>query len=166
MPILDFFAFLLYVINAVIVPLIFAIAFLVFIWGIAQAFIINGGDPKKVDEGKKLAVYGIIGFFLMLSVWGLVRILTGTFGFEGVGRPALPSFGGPGGQGDIDWEGGQDGIDWEPGGGGGGQGLPLGAACPSREDSACESGECDWDAPNVDTNGQQIFVCTPQRTNN
>jgi hypothetical protein len=96
MPILDLFSFILDLINRIVVPLIFAAAFLVFVFGVAQAFIFNGGDPNKIKDGRKFALYGIIGFFLMLSVWGLVNILVGTFGFRGQNRPDLPSFGGDG----------------------------------------------------------------------
>ncbi len=97
MPILDFFAFLLNLINSVIVPFIFTIAFLVFIWGIVQGFILNSNSDDKRKEARKFAIYGIIGFFLMISVWGMVNVLVGTFGFQGQGRPPLPSFGAPSG---------------------------------------------------------------------
>jgi len=95
MPILDFFAFILRIINSVIVPLIFALAFLAFIWGIVQGFILNADNDEKRKEAKKFAIYGIVGFFLMLSVWGLVGMLTNTFGFAGDSRPPLPGFGAP-----------------------------------------------------------------------
>lgn len=95
MDIIDFFVFILELINRIVVPLIFAAAFLVFIVGIFRTFFSDSEDKRK--EGRKLAVYGVVGFFIMLSVWGLVNILVGTFGFGGQGRPPLPSFGSPGG---------------------------------------------------------------------
>jgi hypothetical protein len=97
MPLVRFFEFILFLINAVVVPLIFAVAFLMFVFGIAQGFIFNAGDPKKREDGRKFAVWGIIAFFIMVSVWGLVNILVGTFGFGGQSRPPLPGFGSPGG---------------------------------------------------------------------
>ena len=69
-------------INAIVVPLIFALAFLVFIWGIFQYFIAGGHDEEKKEAGKSLMLYGLIGFFVMVSVWGLVNILTGTFNLD------------------------------------------------------------------------------------
>ena len=66
-------------INSVLVPLIFAIAFVVFLWGVFQYFIAGGHDEEKRDTGKSLMLWGIIGFFVMVSVWGLVNILRGTF---------------------------------------------------------------------------------------
>jgi hypothetical protein len=66
------------IINGVIVPLVFTIAFLVFIWGIFTYFIAAGENDEKRETGKKLMLYGIVGFFLMVSVWGLVNILLNT----------------------------------------------------------------------------------------
>ncbi len=66
-------------INNVLVPLVFAIAFVVFIWGVFQYFIQGGADEEKREAGKSLMLWGIIGFFVMASVWGLVNILRGTF---------------------------------------------------------------------------------------
>lgn len=71
---------LLYLINSIFVPVIFALAFVVFIWGVFKYFILGAsGDDKK--EALNLILYGLVGFFLMLSVWGLVNVLTGTFRF-------------------------------------------------------------------------------------
>jgi hypothetical protein len=58
---------------------IFALAFLVFAWGLMKMWIFNGGDEKSVSEGKKLVVAGIIGLVVMFTVWGLVRLLQTTF---------------------------------------------------------------------------------------
>jgi len=69
-------------INNVAVPLLFALAFIVFIWGVFQYFIAGGHDEEKRETGKSLMLWGIIGFFVMVSVWGLVNILRGTFNFD------------------------------------------------------------------------------------
>lgn len=69
------------IINTVIVPVIFAFAFLVFIWGIVKYFFINnGGDEGKIKEGKQFAFWGIIGMVVLLSVWGFVNIVLSTLG--------------------------------------------------------------------------------------
>ncbi len=91
---LSFTAFLTYIINSVIVPLVFTIAFLVFIWGVFQYFILAGGNAEKKDEAQKLIIYGLIGFFVMISVWGLVNILVGTFDLNRA-IPNLPVAPGP-----------------------------------------------------------------------
>lgn len=66
-------------INGVFVPLIFALAFVVFLFGIFQYFILGGHDEEKKQQGRSLMLWGIIGFFVMVSVWGLVNLLVGTF---------------------------------------------------------------------------------------
>ncbi|MEK7510910.1 MAG: pilin [Patescibacteria group bacterium] len=75
-------------INTFLVPLIFALAFLVFIWGVFQYFIAGGHDEEKKEKGKSLMLYGLIGFFVMVSVWGLVNILTNTFNLQNSTGPA------------------------------------------------------------------------------
>lgn len=68
-------------INGTLVPLVFALAFLMFIWGVFKYFILGGGDEEKRAEGKQLMLWGIIAFVVMVSVWGIVNILsTGLFG--------------------------------------------------------------------------------------
>lgn len=68
------------VINTVIVPVIFALAFVVFIWGVVNYFFINGGDEAKRSEGRQFAFWGILGMAVLLSVWGFVNLLLSTLG--------------------------------------------------------------------------------------
>ena len=62
-----------------VVPLIVGIAGLVFIWGLVS-YVTAGGDEEKKKTARDTMVYGIIVLFVMVSVWGLVNILVGTFG--------------------------------------------------------------------------------------
>ena len=82
---------ILYLINNVLVPVLFAIAFIVFLYGIAKAYIFSGGDPAKVSEGHKLLLWGIIAFVVMISIWGLVNVVANTFGLAGYYAPPTPS---------------------------------------------------------------------------
>ena len=77
-------------INYVPVPVLFAIAFIVFLWGAFQTFIVGANSEDAKEDGKNLMLYGLIGFFVMVSIWGLVNILTGTVRFgntQGVDTP-------------------------------------------------------------------------------
>ena len=78
------------IINNVAVPIVFALAFIVFIWGIFQYFIQGGHDEEKREAGRSLMLWGLIGFFIMVSVWGLVNILRGTFSLNN-GAPNYPA---------------------------------------------------------------------------
>lgn len=68
------------IINNVIVPVIFALTFLVFIWGIMNYFFLNGGDEVKRSEGRQFALWGILGMAVLFSVWGFVSLLLSTLG--------------------------------------------------------------------------------------
>jgi len=63
----------------VIIPAVFAIVFVVIIWKIIDAWVINGGDATKRQEGKQLVLIGVIVFVLMLVTWGIVGLLRATF---------------------------------------------------------------------------------------
>ncbi|MFZ2167350.1 MAG: hypothetical protein WAV50_00600 [Minisyncoccia bacterium] len=77
----DVGSFIINTINNILVPVIFAIAFLVFVWGAFDAFILGATNDSAKEKGKDLMLWGLIGFFVMVSVWGLVNILTGTISF-------------------------------------------------------------------------------------
>ncbi|MEK7114224.1 MAG: hypothetical protein AAB850_01605 [Patescibacteria group bacterium] len=81
---------ILYLINNVAVPLLFAISFIVFLYGIAKAYIFSSGEPEEVSKGHKLVLWGIIGFVVMISLWGLVNVVANTFGLYGAPAPTLP----------------------------------------------------------------------------
>src|SRR3989344_3931402 len=65
-------------INNVLVPVLFAVAFIVFLWGAFMAFIVGSQNDTAKEKGKSLMLWGLIGFFVMISIWGLVNILVGT----------------------------------------------------------------------------------------
>ncbi|MFZ1987509.1 MAG: hypothetical protein WAV21_00525 [Minisyncoccia bacterium] len=79
------------IINTIVVPLIFAVAFVVFIWGVFQFFIVGGSDEEARGKGRDLMIWGLIGFFVMVSVWGLVNILVGTFDLNTGAAPDYPT---------------------------------------------------------------------------
>jgi hypothetical protein len=76
-------------INSTLVPLVFALAFLVFIWGVFRYFIQGGSDETARDAGKQLMLWGIIGFVVMISVWGIVNLISN--GLFGTGSQKLDS---------------------------------------------------------------------------
>ncbi len=82
--ILDFTSFAnlaLCLINRFVIPLLFAVAILVFVWGVVQ-FIGNADNEEKRTQGRNFMVYGIISLFVMVSIWGLVSVLSTTFGIK------------------------------------------------------------------------------------
>ncbi len=61
-----------------IVVLLMVAALVYFIWGVAL-FILNAGDDKKREELKQHLLWGVIGFFIMVSVLGILQVVTATF---------------------------------------------------------------------------------------
>lgn len=62
-----------------LIPAILAFIFIFLVWKIFDAWIINGADEKKREEGKSLALTAVIVFVIMLSVWGIVAMLRMSF---------------------------------------------------------------------------------------
>lgn len=59
------------------VEVVIAFAVLGFMWGVFQY--IYTDHASKIEEGRKMMVWGIIALFVMVSLWGILRILTDTF---------------------------------------------------------------------------------------
>ncbi len=75
-------------IISLLIPLVAGLSFIVFLWGLSR-FIISAGDEKARTSGKQLMIWGVIAFFVMSSVWGIVIVVANTFGFR-VLLPLLP----------------------------------------------------------------------------
>lgn len=68
----------------IIKPLIILLtgaALLMFFWGLTQ-FILNAGSEEGRTKGKSHMLWGIIGLLIIVGVYGILRILGGTFGFQ------------------------------------------------------------------------------------
>ena len=71
-----------------------ALALLWFLWGLAQ-YILNGPGEKQ-EDGRNRMIWGIVALFVMVSVWGLVRVLSNTLGTGTGGSAPIPGVGGVG----------------------------------------------------------------------
>ncbi|MDO8555375.1 MAG: hypothetical protein Q7R75_02320 [bacterium] len=66
-----------YVLSELINPalyLLLAIAVIIFIYGIIE-MIAGAANDKKREEGRQHLMWGIIGLFIMLGVWGIISII-------------------------------------------------------------------------------------------
>ena len=70
------------------IPLVIALAVLYFFWGLAQ-YILSQGSEDKREEGKNIMIWGIIALFVMVSVWGLIKLLQETFNVKDQ-NPIIP----------------------------------------------------------------------------
>jgi hypothetical protein len=83
---------IIYRIIQVSVPIIIALAVLVFLWGVFRYVVSNAAEDK--DKARGTMIWGIVGIFVMVSVWGLVGILQTTFGVndtDALPVPELPT---------------------------------------------------------------------------
>ncbi|OHA26858.1 MAG: hypothetical protein A3C06_02335 [Candidatus Taylorbacteria bacterium RIFCSPHIGHO2_02_FULL_46_13] len=60
------------------VGVLISLAVFLLVFGIFR-YIGAGDDPKRLAEGGKLVMWGVISVFVMVSFWGLVHILLNTF---------------------------------------------------------------------------------------
>jgi hypothetical protein len=75
-------------INKYLVPLVFALAFLFFLWGLFKYFFWNTEEGK--ESGKQLMLWGIIAFVVMVSIWGIVNLLASGLGLRTQDPGTLP----------------------------------------------------------------------------
>jgi len=64
-----------YILNPII-GFMFAVAVVMFIYGIVE-YIWSADNEEKIAVGKKHMIYGIIGIFVMIGVYGILNILSG-----------------------------------------------------------------------------------------
>ena len=92
----DVLGYFVCLVNNSVIPFIFALATVMFIWGAVKFFIINSEEEAKRDQGKQFMLWGIIALAVMLSVWGIVGILRATIFGENT-PSVLPQVCPPGG---------------------------------------------------------------------
>lgn len=83
----------------VVIPIMVTLAVIYFIWGVVQY--VTSGDAEKKEQGQQHMIWGLIGIFVIVSIWGLVALLANTFGISnnqtiggGTGTGIIPCVGG------------------------------------------------------------------------
>jgi cytochrome bd-type quinol oxidase subunit 2 len=77
-PVDSFIGDLTQFINSTLIPIIIAIAFFVFLYGAIKFFFWNTGDEydDNKKKGKQLMIYAVAGFVLIVSIWGIVKLVS------------------------------------------------------------------------------------------
>lgn len=70
MGVLGIFSGLISLVIAII-PVLLALAVLVFFWGIVK-FISHAEDVKANEEGKRIIFWGMLTIFVMIAFWGIL----------------------------------------------------------------------------------------------
>ncbi len=79
---------------APLVGILLTAALVVFFWGLVK-YINSLSSEKDRQDGKNLMIWGVVALFVMVSVWGLVNLLQGTF-LGGVSTTPFPVISMPG----------------------------------------------------------------------
>ena len=82
---------LLKLIGGTLVPTLVSMALLLFFWRIVVSLYQVGENHEAVGEKKMILVWGVIALFVMVSLWGIVRVFTNTVGITPV-IPQLQNF--------------------------------------------------------------------------
>ena len=77
-------------IDNVLIPLVFALALLIFVWGMFRFFVWGQANEEDRSKGRQMIIWSIVGMMFMVSIWGIVNVFaTGLFGSSN-GAPKLP----------------------------------------------------------------------------
>lgn len=70
-----------------LIPMLIVLATVVFMVGILR-YVAAGGDEEKVKAGRNMMIFGVIALTVMVSMWGIAKILVETFDVGGQPIPA------------------------------------------------------------------------------
>ncbi len=77
-----------------IIPLLITLAVVYFIWGVIQYTLSTDEEKKKKARG--MIIQGLIGLFVIIAFWGIIKLVTNTFGvgptrIDQASLPCIPS---------------------------------------------------------------------------
>lgn len=87
----EFIISLMTFINNVLLPFLFGLALLFFVWNAFRFFIYDAANKDARERAKQLALYGIGAFVFMVSLWGIVNLLVNGLGWNS-DDPIVPDY--------------------------------------------------------------------------
>jgi len=60
-----------------------------FLWAVFK--FIGEKDPTKMKDRKKQVMNGLIGLFIAVAVWGIIRLAQNVFGLDGLNNAPNPT---------------------------------------------------------------------------
>jgi uncharacterized membrane protein YcfT len=69
-------------INNILIPLVFALALFFFIYGVFNYTIRGKEDPTDKEKGREYMIWAVVGFVVMVSIFGIVNLIAGGLGFS------------------------------------------------------------------------------------
>ncbi len=74
---------------SLLIPVVSGLSLLAFFWGLAK-FIFSASE-KTVADGKNLMIWGVVALFIMVSIFGILRLMSSELGLGTFGVPLLPT---------------------------------------------------------------------------
>lgn len=69
-----------YIVNPAM-DLLIAAAVALFIWGVVE-LIMSGDEAEGRKKGQMHILFGIVGLFIIVAVWGIIRLVANTLGVD------------------------------------------------------------------------------------
>ena len=66
-----------YGVFLLLVPTLFSVAMVAFIWGAFMYVIAGSTDEEMQEKGKVVMLYGLLAFVFMVFVWGILQVIAG-----------------------------------------------------------------------------------------
>lgn len=71
------------IVNNILIPLAFSLCLLYFFWGVVK-YIRSGAESEKAaEEGKNIIMWGVIGLFVAVSIWGIIKFIQNELSLPG-----------------------------------------------------------------------------------
>jgi succinate dehydrogenase/fumarate reductase cytochrome b subunit len=68
--------------NKFVVPLLLALAFVFFVYNAVRFFVIGGASSESQQKAKTLAIWGVLAFVFIVSIWGLTNMVVSALGIS------------------------------------------------------------------------------------
>lgn len=65
-------------VDTSVIPLLFALGFIFFLIGLVRFFFLSPSEENR-EKGRQFALWGLVGFVVLFSIWGIVNLLVSTF---------------------------------------------------------------------------------------
>ncbi|MFA6586161.1 MAG: pilin [Candidatus Paceibacterota bacterium] len=73
----------------IIIPILVVLGIVYFVWGVITFVIAD--DEESKEKGRNKIIFGIIGLVVIVAMWGLVGLVTNTFGLNGGADISVPT---------------------------------------------------------------------------
>lgn len=74
-------------INTTLLPFLLGMSFLFLVINAIRFFVLGSTNQESRENAKNLALYSLLGFTLILTLWGIVNLLNASLGLAGVRQP-------------------------------------------------------------------------------